>query len=143
MLSLNIIVNKITSYIYCNFFLRKISSIGRSTMERCPNWGKHLQWQEIMVCVCRWQEWRGRDPWGRGLCSRQIAIAQSIVTPLLYPGRVVICVSLEWKKVVIVLCGWGCVAVLLSFNNFSLCLLTYSKKIPRLRWSSYTITLCK
>ena len=34
-----------------------------------------------------------------------------------------------------------CVVVLLSFNNFSPCLLSSSKSFPRHRWSSYSITL--
>ena len=45
------------------------------------------------------------------------------------------------KKTVIVLCWWACVGILLSFNNFSLCLLRSSKKSPKHCWSSYSITL--
>ena len=54
-------------------------------------------------------------PWGQDLRARQIAIARSIVTPLLCPGLEPICVSpdgliglvgvMGLKKVMIVLCG--------------------------------------
>ena len=129
---------------------RDCSCIGRFRMERSPKWGKLLRWREIMAFIYRWQGCWGHVPWDWGLCARQIAIAQSIVTPLLCPGQETICVSLDWlvalvgmmglKKVVIVLYGWACVVVLLCLNNFSLC--PVSKKNRRHRCSSYSITLC-
>ena len=61
------------------------------------------------------------------------------------------CVALHWlapflgvmwvKKVEDVLSWWVCVVVLLSFNNFSLHLLIFSKNSPRYQWSLYFITL--
>ena len=106
---------------------------------------------DIMPFICWWQGCWGCGHWVRGLCAWHIAIAWSIVTPLLCPGREPICISLKWlvalvgvmglKNVVIVLCGWVYVAILLSFNNFSLCLLSSSKKSPTHHWSSYSITL--
>ena len=87
---------------------------------------------------------------GPGQHARKIAIAQSIVTPLLCPGRETIYIAFDWlvawismmglKNVVIVLCWWAYVVILLSFNNFSMCLLSSSKKCPKHRWSSYSIT---
>ena len=120
-------------------------------MEMSPKWGKHLRWREIMAFICWWQGCWGFGPWGRGLRAWQIAIARSIVIPLLCPSWGPICVSRDWlvalvgvmglKKVVIVLCGWAGVAVF--FNNFFRCLLSSSKKSPRHRWSSYSITFHK
>ena len=47
-------------------------------------------------------------PWsGAHLCSTWLTVAWVGVMGL--------------KKVVIVFCGWACIAVLLSFNNFSMC----------------------
>ena len=66
--------------------------------------------------------------------------------PLLCSGQESICVNLDclvaWgviglKKVVIVLCGWACVAVLLSFNN--VCVL--ATKVPMTIGPSYSITV--
>ena len=53
-------------------------------MERSLKQGKHLRWREIMAFICRWQECWGCGPWGWGLRAWQIAIAWSIVTPLLF-----------------------------------------------------------
>ena len=64
---------RFSSQIYCIFFLRKISSIGQSRMERSMKQGKHLRWREIMAFICRWQGWWDHDSWGWGLHARQIA----------------------------------------------------------------------
>ena len=42
---------RFSSQIYYNFFIQKISSIGRSRMERSPKRGKHPGWQEMMLYV--------------------------------------------------------------------------------------------
>ena len=75
----------------------------------------------------------------------------SFITPLQCPCWDSICVALEclvaWvavmglKNAVILLCWWACVVVLLSINNFSLCMLSSCKKSPRCHWSSCSITL--
>ena len=137
--------------IYCDFCLQTFSSIGRYKMKSSLKWGKLPEWQEIVTFICGWQgRWYcGPQDWG--LRARSIAIVWSIVTCLQCLGWEPICVALDWlvawvevmgiKNVVIVLCWWACVVVFLSFNNFSLRLLSSREKSPRLHWFSYSVTL--
>ena len=132
-------------------------NVSHSGENKIP-WGNPSNYKENNLSMITIYLLRSQHIWGATrVCGsgehedqvwRSIGIARSIVTPFLCPSRGPICVSCDWlvalgvmglKKVVIVLCGWAGVAVF--FNNFSRCLLSSSKKSPRHRWSSYSITL--
>ena len=141
---------RVSNQRYCKFCLPNISSIGWFRMERALKWGKHLWWWEIMAFICRWQCWWDHGPEAEACTTN--CYFPIYCNPLQCPGWEPICVARDclvaWgvmgrEKVVIVLNWLACVAVFLSFINFSMCLLSSSKKSPRLHWSMYSITLCR
>ena len=62
------------SQICCTFCLRKVSSLGRSRMERSLKGGKHLRWWKFMAFIYPWQWWWDCGSRGQGLRAQQMLL---------------------------------------------------------------------
>ena len=131
---------KFSALMNCNFRLRKNSSIGWSRMERSLKQGKNLQWQEIRGYICQWRGWWDHVPRGQGLHAQHTVIAL-VRSRLCRSWSCSMSMSDGAKESSNCCLLMGSCVVLLSFNDFSLCLLSSSKKRHRHHWSSYFITL--